>query len=133
MSLFKVDRELFDPFFGNWKLNHETSIDTKVNLKETPNSFEISLECPGVPKENIKIEHIGGRIKISGEVKKDKEEKDEKHHLVERSYGKFERQFHLPKNANIGSIKAKNENGMLLISIPKQKIEADKTNIINIE
>ena len=132
MSILRFDKELFDPFFEDWT-NKETTLNTKVNIKEKPESFELSLECPGIPKENIKIEHVGNHVKISGELKKEKDEKDEKHHLIERSYGKFERQFQLPKSAKMDEIKAKTDNGVLYLSIPKQKTETPKTKEVKIE
>lgn len=136
MSLRLFEQEFFDPFLTEWRQadrNKAGIVDIACDLKEKKDSFELTAEVAGVPKENIKVEQVGNILKLSGEVKKEKEEKDDKHHLVERTFGSFERQFRLPKSAKMDDIKAKYENGLLKLTIPKQVIEAQKANAIKIE
>lgn len=61
----------------------------------------------------------GRMLQITGERSKEKEEKTDTWHRVERSQGRFLRRFQLPENANVDQIQAKVENGVLTVTVPK--------------
>ncbi|MCB9026655.1 MAG: Hsp20/alpha crystallin family protein [Bdellovibrionaceae bacterium] len=119
---------LFDSFFTG---NKETwdklpAFSPKVDVKETEDYFLISTDLPGVNEKDIHVEINNGILCISGERNFEQEEKNEKFHRVEKSYGKFSRSFQLPDNVDFENVEARNEHGVLEVLIPRKKTEDKK-------
>lgn len=97
----------------------------KVDLRELENTFEIHAELPGVKKEDISVELLGNennkRLVLHGKKEHLNEEKNEKYHKIERSFGSFERSFVIPSETKPENIVAKFDNGVLQLSFPKMK------------
>ena len=94
----------------------------RIDWRETPEAHVFKADLPGVKKEEVKVEVEDGNVLvISGERSREKEDKNDKWHRVERSSGKFLRRFRLPENAKTEEVKAGLENGVLTVTVPKQR------------
>ena len=121
---------LFDDFFNrdmfNW--NNVNSSDTNttvpaVNIKETPENYEVEVAAPGMTKKDFKVELDGNMLTISSERSNQHEEvEDERYSRKEFSYQSFQRTFTLQKGVvDIENIEAKYDNGLLHLLIPKRE------------
>ena len=96
-----------------------------VNTREGDDAYYIEVDLPGVKKEDINIDVHDNILTVNGERKLEEERKDDEFYRVESLYGKFERSFTLPEDVDSDKIEAKDENGVLLITIPKAQ-QVDK-------
>ena len=90
-----------------------------VDVFEDKGSVKIVAELPGVKAEAVKLSIENNVLTIRGEKKQQAEEKTERVHRYERSYGVFERAFALPNSVDSEKIEAKYEDGILTVVIPK--------------
>jgi HSP20 family protein len=98
-------------FFADWT--------PAVDIQETDKEYLIKAELPEIKKEDVKVEVLDGVLTIEGERTQEKEEKGKKYHKVERAYGKFVRQFALPKEVEPSRVQADFKDGMLNVHLPK--------------
>ncbi|WP_299178618.1 Hsp20/alpha crystallin family protein [uncultured Chryseobacterium sp.] len=120
-------RMLFDDFFNrelfNWGNNNFSSTLTtipSVNIKESPDDFEVEVAAPGMEKQDFEITLEGNMLTISSSKKNQKEESEGNYTRKEFSYQSFQRSFELPKDVvDEEHIVAKYENGVLKLTIPK--------------
>ena len=101
----------------------------KVDVIENEKDYEIQVAVPGMSKEDFKIDLNDNYLTISGERKLSKEKNEKNFHSIETQYGTFSRSFSLPENVDANNIKAKYENGILEISIPKDEKKVLKASI----
>jgi HSP20 family protein len=100
-----------------------------VDVAEDEKAFEIHLAVPGMNKEDFKIELNENELTISGERKFSKEKKETSFRTIETRYGKFSRTFVLPENVDGQKIQAQYENGILVMTLPKDEKKAVKQSI----
>jgi len=86
---------------------------------EDKDAIKIVAEIPGVTAENVKISLENNLLTLRGEKQQQAEEKNERVHRYERSYGVFERTFSLPTTVDPEKIDARYANGVLTVTIPK--------------
>ncbi|KAI3800419.1 hypothetical protein L1987_28510 [Smallanthus sonchifolius] len=118
-------------------LNIPKNLDTinlaRADWKETPGHHVISLDVPGMKREDIKIEVEENRVlKVSGDRKAEEEAEGDKWHRAERTSGKFWRQFRLPASADMEKITAHLEDGVLKIKVPKVDQVKKQSKVIDI-
>jgi HSP20 family protein len=112
--------DLDDDFFGNGMST------PPANVTETEKEYNVELSVPGMNREDLKIDIDDGVLSISSETKEEHKSEEKNYHRREFSYSSFKRTFTLPENASEENIKAKYENGMLKIAIPKAEQSISK-------
>lgn len=117
-----------DPFFSrDWfpRMREDWGNMPAANVKETDKAFSIELAVPGLEKEDFTIDIDRGLMTVSAERKEEKEDKDDGYTRQEFSYSSFKRTFQLPDIVEEDDIKAKYDNGLLMLTLPKKE-EAQK-------
>lgn len=104
-----------------------------VDIVEKDNEFLIKAELPEVRKEDVKVSVHQGVLTIQGERRTEREEKDQKFHRVERSYGTFARTFTLPENVREDRVRARFKDGMLYLHIEKSEQSKPKAIEVKID
>lgn len=104
-----------------------TPAQIKVDVKETDQGYIVQAEVPGVPKEDIQVSIDGNVVTLSAEVKQsDSQSDDEKLLRSERYYGAVSRSFQLPADIDQETAKAKYDNGVLTLTLPKKRSGASQ-------
>ena len=91
----------------------------RVDIHEEKDRFVVLADVPGVDPKDIDITAENGVLTVRGERRSEKREGENGYERVERVSGAFLRRFTLPEGANTESIKAKQTNGVLEVTIPK--------------
>ncbi|PJE80214.1 Spore protein SP21 [invertebrate metagenome] len=100
-----------------------------LDITETPQSFVIKVEVPGIKNEHLQINVEQNVIRINGE--RPFEYKDVKEHRIERKFGTFSRSFSLPNNVDEENIHAQLNDGLLCLTL--LKVEEAQHNTIEIK
>ena len=97
-----------DPRFSSMNTN---SVSNYYN--ENEKEYYLTMDIPGMAKDDIEVTFDNNRLKISGQRKSDKYDAYE--------YGKMERNFSVPNNVETNKISANVDNGVLKVLLPKAK------------
>lgn len=100
-----------------------------INLSEDPDGYLVTVELPGTSKNDVSVECHDKVLSIKGEKRDEREEKDEHRHYVERSYGRFTRNFRMPADAS-EDVVASLRDGVLSVRVKKH--EAKKPTVVSI-
>ncbi len=93
----------------------------RIDVKETDKEFAVHAEIPGVSKDDIHVSIEGSVVSLRAEIKQqDTQTEGEKVLRTERYYGSVARSFQLPVEIDETKAKAKYENGVLLLTLPKK-------------
>ena len=128
---------LFDDFmdfpFGGKKINTMM----KTDIRDTDSSYELDIDMPGFKKEDIKAQLNDGYLTISASTSanNDEQDKDGRYIRRERYAGSCSRSFYVGEGVKEEDIRAKFENGILKLSIPKveNKPQVEEQKYIAIE
>ena len=98
----------------------------KTDVKETDTGYEVDIDLPGFKKDEINAQLDNGYLTISAAKGLDKDEKDKKGKYIrkERYAGAMSRNFYVGEGITQEDIKAKYEDGILRLSVPKKEAKA---------
>ena len=118
---------LLDDFFGEpfGGYDYSESGLMTTDVKDTDKGYEVTMNMPGVKKEDVKAELKDGYLTVSAEtnMKKDEKAEDGKYIRRERYSGSCSRSFYVGDGVKQEDIKAKFEYGTLKLFVPKEIIQ----------
>jgi len=110
-----------------------TPSQIKVDVKESPDAFTVQAEIPGVPKDAIHVAVDGNLVTLRAEIKQEDSAREGERVLrSERYFGEVSRSFQLAQDIDQAKSKAKYDNGVLTLTLPK-KVEVDSAQRLTIE
>jgi HSP20 family protein len=99
----------------------------KIDVSKADDTYTVKADIPGVKKEDIQVSVDGNEVTISGEIKKETEEKKGEEVLrSERYYGKISRSFTLPHDVDEAKVVAKYADGVLKVTLPMKALSKSK-------
>ena len=118
--MFPFDSDFFgkkNPLYGK----HAKNL-MKTDVRETESSYEVDIDLPGFKKDEIKAQLENGYLTVSAAKGLDKDEQDQKGKYIrqERYAGAMSRSFYIGEEVSQDEIRAKYENGILRLTIPKK-------------
>jgi len=113
-----------DPLSDGW--TDREGFMPRIDVKERADAYSIEVDLPGVDPAEVKVTLENSVLSISGERKREHQEKGTHQYRYERSYGSFCRSFELPNDVAPDKLTATSKNGVLTILVPK-KAQSNKT------
>ena len=121
------------PPFGLPTLPQAAAWTPGIDVFERDGRLVTKIDLPGMKKEDVKVEITDGRLTISGERKRESEEKKEGFYRSEREYGSFYRLVPLPDGAKLDDVKASFADGVLEVSVPLPTRPEAKVRTVDIQ
>ena len=127
-ALLRRMTSVFDPQFDDWPFFKWPAFESrslegvswspKIEVVEKNNRLVTRVDLPGVKKEDVTVEVTDGWLTLSGERKRETEEKKDNYYRSEREYGSFYRTVPLPDGVKSEDVKASFADGVLEVSVP---------------
>ena len=121
----EIDR-LFDDAFGGGGMSgggqgaRPAALVPAVDVREDENALTLEFEMPGIRPDDVQITAENGVLTVRAEKQDERTRREnERHHIVERSYGTFVRSIQLPQGIDEDKIEADFEHGVLRVRVPK--------------
>jgi len=111
----------------------ETRLFPMLNVTEMPDSFVVTAEIPGITTDDLEINIEADTLTLKGERKPEPVEKEASYHRKERSTGAFQRSITLPAKVDSEKVSASYKNGVLTITLYKEKAAAARQITIKAE
>lgn len=136
----ELDEVFEQPFWGTsrWPTFFKAVAETpawapRIEVFEKDHRLVARAELPGLKKEDIKVEIAEGQLAISGERKREFEEKKENVFRSEREYGSFYRSVPLPEGVKPEDVKATFADGVLEVVMPLVEIKTAPVHAVEIK
>ena len=109
-----------------------------IEIKQNDKNYKVKVQLPGVKVNDINVEVDNDFMTITAEIQeeneqKNEEEKNERYNTSEFRYGKYQRTISFDQPVKIDEAKAVYKDGLLSITVPKQKIENKKPHTLEIK
>lgn len=124
-SLFDALDSLFKPMF------FDETRDMRTDIKETDAGYVLDIEMPGFKKSDLSVSLDDGYLTVSG--KKHIEKNSEAKYLRKEISEAFQRSYYVGKEVQEENVRARYEDGILSLTVPKSKPKEIKSRSINIE
>ncbi|MCY0879546.1 MAG: Hsp20/alpha crystallin family protein [Firmicutes bacterium] len=115
--------DLFERVFRGWPLTpaqeSRTIITPALDIQEDEERYYLSVELPGVDRQDVAVEVSNGILRIRGEKREEGDPATRRTRVTERYYGPFAREVTLPQDADLEHLKAELKRGVLTVTIPK--------------
>lgn len=120
--------DLFSRFFSdnNGGTQQLAQWSPQTNVSETDQSYEVSVDLPGMKPEDIEVELKHGELWICGSRSEEQEEKGKTWHRVERFHGDFRRVIPLGNDVDSEHVEADYKDGVLHVTVPKTETAQTK-------
>ena len=128
-----LQRMLTDLSFNIPKVKVEFPRNIPIDIAESVKDLILRAELPGFSKDEVKLKVTPTTIDISAERKKVSIEKRENIYKQERAYGTARRIMTLPEEVKTEGVKAKFENGILEVVMPKREVKKKDEKEIKVE
>jgi HSP20 family protein len=103
-----------------------------LDVAETEHGYSVSLDLPGVAKQDVKVTIDGRRVSVSAQTQREETKKDNERVIYrERSATSFARTFALPEEVDQEQSQAKLDNGVLSLTLVKKRVAATKQLAVN--
>ncbi len=133
-DMIEMQNQIDRMFDDAWKPLYSQDNLLPLDVDETETGYTISAAVPGMNPEDIHVNIQDNVLTISGESNSETERKDENGKRVlmrERRYGKFSRSVRLAQPVNADGVEASYENGVLMLSVPKDEKAAPRRIPVN--
>lgn len=125
--------EFFDDFFTRGGFQNRTSSCMRTDIREVEKGYELDIDVPGYAKEDIMISLDKGYLTIEAKKETSNEESNKHYLRRERVVGNAARSFYVGDHIQETDIKASYNNGILTVSIPKERTNQKEKKMIAIE
>ncbi len=128
-DIFDAFQDFFRPMF------YDENLDSmRTDIRETDHGYELEIELPGFEKSEIKVSLKNGYLTVGAEkTEKDGEKGKEGRYIRKECRISCQRSYYVGEDIEEENVRAKYENGILSLSVPKEKTKKPELKTIAVE